>query len=196
MTARPLSIHGAWLLQSRVFADDRGTFSEWFKSSLLKELTGESFEPVQANVSVSNAGVIRGIHYSLAPEGQAKLVTVLHGSILDVVVDVRIGSPTLGKYESAVLRAGDGQAMFLRHDMAHAFQALEDNTVVSYLVSSEYSPTYETEISPSCSTLNLQWSTDLQAILSDKDSNAANLVTQESLGKLPVIRNASGGQNK
>ena len=64
MIAKPLAIHGAWLLESRVFADDRGTFSEWFKSSLLTNLTGESFVPVQANVSVSNAGVIRGIHYS------------------------------------------------------------------------------------------------------------------------------------
>jgi len=80
MNARALSIPGAWLIQSRVFTDDRGTFSEWFKSSQLTELTGETFAPLQANVSVSNAGVIRGIHYSLAPMGQAKLVTVMSGS--------------------------------------------------------------------------------------------------------------------
>jgi dTDP-4-dehydrorhamnose 3,5-epimerase len=178
MTAKPLSIHGAWLLQSRVFADDRGTFSEWFKSSLLTELTGESFEPVQANVSVSNAGVIRGIHYSVAPRGQAKLVTVLRGSILDVAIDARVGSPTFGKYESAELRAGDGQTMFLRSDMAHAFQALEDNTVVSYLVSSEYSPTDEKEISPMCPDLNIEWTKNLQIILSDKDRAAPNMAHQ------------------
>ena len=187
MIAKPLSIHGAWLLQSRVFADNRGTFSEWFKSSLLTELTGESFEPVQANISVSNAGVIRGIHYSLAPRGQAKLVTVLRGSIMDIAIDARVGSPTFGKYESAELRAGDGQAMFLRHDMAHAFQALEDNTVVSYLVSSEYSPTDEKEISPMCSSLNIGWSAKLQVVLSDKDRAAPNLVTQQSLNLLPIF---------
>jgi dTDP-4-dehydrorhamnose 3,5-epimerase len=187
MTAKALSIHGAWLLQSRVFADDRGTFSEWFKSSLLTELTGELFEPVQANVSVSNAGVIRGIHYSLAPRGQAKLVTVLRGSIMDVAIDARVGSATFGKYESAELHAGDGQAMFLRHDMAHAFQALEDNTVVSYLVSSEYSPTDEKEISPMCSTLNIQWSKKLQVVLSEKDRAAPNLATQQSLNCLPTF---------
>ena len=188
MTAKALTIHGAWLLQSRVFADDRGTFSEWFKSSLLTELTGESFEPVQANVSVSNAGVIRGIHYSLAPHGQAKLVTVLRGSILDVAIDARVGSPTFGKYESAVLHAGDGQTMFLRSDMAHAFQALEDNTVVSYLVTSEYSPTEEKEISPLCSTLNIQWSEKLQVVLSEKDRIAPDISQQSALGLLPVLK--------
>jgi dTDP-4-dehydrorhamnose 3,5-epimerase len=188
MNATPLSIHGAWLLKSRVFADDRGTFSEWFKSSLLTELTEESFVPVQANVSVSNAGVIRGIHYSLAPSGQAKLVTVLRGSILDVAIDVRAGSPTFGSYESAVMVAGDGQTMFLRHDMAHAFQALEDNTVVSYLVSSEYSPTDEKEISPLCSTLNIQWSEKLQVVLSEKDLSAGNLESQLTAGLLPVFK--------
>ena len=188
MPVRPLSIHGAWLLQSRVFADDRGTFSEWFKSSLLTELTGETFEPVQANVSVSNAGVIRGIHYSLAPHGQAKLVTVLRGSILDVAIDVRVGSPTFGKYETAVMEAGDGQSMFLRNDMAHAFQALEENTVVSYLVSSEYSPTDEKEISPMCSTLNIQWNDSLQAVLSEKDRAAPDIAQQSAAGQLPFFR--------
>jgi dTDP-4-dehydrorhamnose 3,5-epimerase len=188
MTAKPLSIHGAWLLRSQVFADDRGTFSEWFKSSLLTELTGESFDPVQANVSVSNAGVIRGVHYSLAPGGQAKLITVLQGSILDVAIDVRVGSPTFGKYESAVMAVGDGQTMFLRSDMAHAFQALEDNTVVSYLVSSEYSPTDEKEISPMCSILNIQWSKNLQIVLSDKDRIAPNTEQQSTANLLPSFR--------
>ena len=187
MSARPLSIHGAWLLQSRVFADDRGTFSEWFKSSLLTELTGESFEPVQANVSVSNAGVIRGIHYSLAPRGQAKLVTVLRGSILDVAIDVRVGSPTFGKYQSVTMAAGDGQAMFLRHDMAHAFQALEDNTVVSYLVSSEYSPTEEKEISPMCTRLSINWDASMRPVLSEKDRAAPDLDQQHTSELLPLF---------
>ena len=189
MNANPLSIHGAWLLKSQVFADDRGTFSEWFKSSLLTELTGESFVPVQANVSVSNAGVIRGIHYSLAPSGQAKLVTVLRGSIMDVAIDARVGSPNFGKYESAELRAGDGQTMFLRSDMAHAFQALEDNTVVSYLVSSEYSPIHEKEISPMCPILNVQWSKKLLAVFSEEDQLAPSTVQQAESNLLPIFRN-------
>ena len=187
MDAISLSIHGAWVLQSQVFADERGTFTEWFKSSLLTELTGEHFEPLQANVSVSQAGVIRGIHYSLAPSGQAKLVTVMSGSIIDFAIDVRIGSPTFGRYESVLLSAGDGQAMFLRSDMAHAFQALENNTVVSYLVSSEYSPTDEKEISPMCSVLGIQWSPNLPMVLSEKDRGAPDLSEQTKTGLLPII---------
>jgi dTDP-4-dehydrorhamnose 3,5-epimerase len=185
MNARALSIPGAWLIQSRVFTDDRGTFTEWFKSSSLTELTGQSFEPLQANVSVSNAGVIRGIHYSLAPKGQAKLVTVMSGSICDFAIDVRIGSPTYGKYESVLLTAGDGQAMFLQSNMAHAFQALEDNTVVSYLVSSEYSPAEEKEITPLCPDLALTWSADLPIVLSDKDRVAPRLQQCQKENLLP-----------
>jgi dTDP-4-dehydrorhamnose 3,5-epimerase len=187
MKARALSIPGAWLFQSRVFADDRGTFSEWFKSSLLTELTGESFEPLQANVSASKAGVIRGIHYSLAPMGQAKLVTVMSGSIRDFAIDVRIGSPTYGKYESVLLTAGDGQAMFLQTNMAHAFQALEDNTVVSYLVSSEYSPAEEKEITPLCSELAITWAVDLPIVLSDKDRGAPMLQQRKDNNQLPLF---------
>ena len=186
MKARPLSIDGAWLLTSPVYSDERGTFSEWYKSSQLTELTQEDFEPVQANVSVSQSGVIRGIHYSLAPRGQAKLVTVVHGAILDIAIDVRIGSPTYGKYEQVKLIAGDGQAMFLRHDLAHAFQALEDNTVVSYLVSSEYAPKNEREISPSCDSLNIQWSRELQPIMSSKDHGAPDLRALANSHLLPI----------
>jgi dTDP-4-dehydrorhamnose 3,5-epimerase len=188
MLARPLSIHGAWLLTTPVYSDERGTFSEWFKSSQLKELTQEDFEPLQANVSVSQAGVIRGIHYSLAPRGQAKLVTVMHGAILDIAVDVRIGSPTYGKYESVKLVAGEGQAIFLRHDLAHAFQALEDNTVVSYLVSSEYSPKDEKEITPLCTQLDIQWSKNFPAILSEKDRSAADLIMRKHQLLLPICK--------
>ena len=120
--------------------------------------------------------------------GQAKLVTVLCGSILDVAIDARVGSPTFGQHESAELHAGDGQTMFLRSDMAHAFQALEDNTVVSYLVSSEYSPTDEKEISPMCSTLNIQWSKNLQIVLSEKDRIAPNITQQSAANLLPSFK--------
>lgn len=188
MKAIALPIKGAWLLESRVFADERGTFSEWFKSSSLSEQTGEIFEPLQANVSVSNAGVIRGIHFSLAPSGQAKLVTVMNGSIMDVAIDVRVGSPTFGNFETVILKAGDGRALFLQSDLAHAFQALENNTTVSYLVSSEYSPTDEKEISPLCSTLNIGWSTDLPRVLSEKDRAAPDTDQQLSRGLLPIFK--------
>lgn len=187
MKATELSISGAWLIQSDVYADDRGSFTEWFKSSKFTELVGEQFQPVQANVSVSDAGVIRGIHYSLAPHGQAKLVRVMRGAIMDVVVDARIGSPTFGQHQKVFLTANDGQSIFLRQNLAHAFQALQDETVVSYLVSSEYSPTEEKEISPLCPTLKIDWADGLPVVLSDKDLAAPTLSSQRENGLLPIF---------
>jgi dTDP-4-dehydrorhamnose 3,5-epimerase len=185
MKIQPLSISGAWTAQSIIHNDERGSFLEWFKQSTLLSVTGEMFMPVQANISVSNAGVIRGIHYSLAPRGQAKLVTVLRGSIMDVAIDVRTGSPTFGQHESVVLNAGDGKSVFLGSNLAHAFQALEENTIVSYLVSSEYSPQEEKEISPTCPTLNIKWTSEIRPILSEKDHNAPTLSQQISEELLP-----------
>jgi len=188
LIAHPLPIDGVWKIQSDIFADTRGTFSEWFKHSSLSELTGRTFNPMQANISTSRSGVIRGIHYSLATGGQAKLVTVLSGSILDVAIDVRVGSPTFGKYVTVEMNAGDGNSVFLSHDMAHAFQALENNTVVSYLVSSEYSPHDEKEITPLCTDLNIVWSPELPRILSEKDLGAPGLKHQKKSGLLPIYK--------
>ena len=188
MRATALDISGAWLLQSDVYADERGTFSEWFKHSELLRLTGESFTPVQANVSVSQSGVVRGVHYSLAPKGQAKLVTVLCGSIRDLVIDVRIGSPTFGTVYATDLAAGEGRALFIGENLGHAFQALEDDTVVSYLVSSEYSPNDEKEITPLCLTLNIQLSQDLPIVLSEKDRLAPGIEIQKQKNLLPKYK--------
>ena len=188
MNAQPLSISGAWLLTTKVFADDRGTFTEWFKATAMKQAMGVDFIPSQANISLSRQGVVRGIHYSLAPFGQAKLVTVLRGSIMDVAIDIRVGSPTFGKSECITMRAGEGAAVFLSHDLAHAFQALEDDTVVSYLVSSEYDPENEHEISPLCANLNVQWKKEIPMVLSEKDRIAPDLAVRQSTGLLPVYR--------
>lgn len=173
------------MLSSPVHADHRGSFTEWYKSSKLHDLTGETFTPVQANLSISQAGVVRGIHYSLAPGGQSKLVTVIRGRILDVVVDIRPDSPTFGRFCTIDLVAGSGQAIFLRSDLGHAFQALEDDTAVAYLVSSEYSPNQEKEISILCPTLGISLSSDTPVILSPKDQDAPDLETQLRRGLLP-----------
>ena len=188
MRAENLSIAGAWLLRSQIFQDDRGHFVEWFKKSNFESIVGENFIPVQANISKSKAGVVRGIHYSLAPDGQAKLVTVLHGSIQDLVIDIRVGSPTFGEVHPTTLVAGDGCALFIGKHLGHAFQALEDDTVVSYLVSSEYSPNDEKEITPLCPTLNIQWSSDLPIVLSEKDRTAPGIEFQKQQNLLPKYK--------
>lgn len=187
MMARPLSVDGAWLIKSDVYSDDRGAFNEWFKSSNLTTMTGETFIPVQANVSFSRAGVIRGIHYSLGPVGQAKLITVLSGTIMDAVIDIRESSPTFGRYATVELNAGDGQAIYLRNNLAHAFQALTDDVVVAYLVSSEYSPSEEREITPLCPLIDIKWNTTLPMILSKKDREANNTIQQSEAKQLPKL---------
>ena len=109
----PLSIEGAWLFESPSHGDDRGFFREWFKSSTISETLGREFSLSQSNLSRSKKGVVRGIHFSLAPMGQAKWVTCANGAIWDVVVDIRPNSPTFKRWEAIELRAEEGQALNL-----------------------------------------------------------------------------------
>jgi dTDP-4-dehydrorhamnose 3,5-epimerase len=110
MELKPLGIEGAWLAESPVWSDDRGFFHEWFKSADVKNVTGRDFGIEQANISQSQRGVIRGIHYSLAPQGQAKWITCVNGSIRDVIVDIRPNSPTFGNSVHVDLDGQDGKA--------------------------------------------------------------------------------------
>jgi dTDP-4-dehydrorhamnose 3,5-epimerase len=129
---------------------------------------------------------VRGIHYSLAPGGQAKLVAVMNGSIEDYAIDIRRDSSTFGEYESVTLKAGDGRALLLASDLAHAFLSLEDQTVVSYLVSSEFNPQAEKAISPLCPDIGINWSiAKNQLVLSEKDFAAPQLSEMQSLNLLP-----------
>jgi len=98
MKLTPLGIEGVWVAESPVWRDDRGFFREWFKAEDIKKVTGRNFSIEQANISVSSAGTLRGIHYSIAPRGQAKWITCVSGSIKDVIVDIRPDSQTFGKW--------------------------------------------------------------------------------------------------
>jgi dTDP-4-dehydrorhamnose 3,5-epimerase len=187
MRLEQLRIAGAWIIHLNRFGDDRGWFQEWFKTSALADAGGPRFVPVQANTSRSAAGVIRGIHYSIAANGQGKLVTVQSGAIDDYVIDVRTGSPTFGEWERISISADEPKAILIDPHLAHAFQALEDNTVVSYLVTAEFDPQNEKAISPFCSTINIPWSSQLTANVSDKDIAAADLPDQAAAGLLPRI---------
>jgi dTDP-4-dehydrorhamnose 3,5-epimerase len=181
----PISISGAWLIKANRFQDDRGWFQEWFKQSVFFEATGFDFVPVQTNISRSAAGSIRGIHYSTAALGQGKLVTVMEGSIDDVVVDVRPSSPTFGKWEKIRLSSDMGDSVLLSPNLGHAFQALTDNTTVSYLVTAEFNPTAEKGISPFCPILNIEWDPSITPLVSQKDIDAPSLSDQQRLNNLP-----------
>jgi len=186
MQLTPLGIQGAWLVESQVWSDHRGSFREWFKSVDIKDAIGRDFNIVQANISLSSAGTLRGIHYSIAPSGQAKLITCVSGSIQDVVVDIRPHSKTFGKWIEVKLSGGTGQAVFISEGLGHGFLALEDDTAVAYLVSTPFSATDEREINPLDNEVDINWRMDIRDFkISDKDKNAPTLAERFGEGTLP-----------
>jgi dTDP-4-dehydrorhamnose 3,5-epimerase len=186
MKLTPLGIDGAWLAESPVWSDDRGFFREWFKSEDIKSATGRDFGIEQANISLSSAGTLRGIHYSIAPRGQAKWITCVAGSIKDVIVDIRPDSQTFGKWIEVVLNGDSGQAVFISEGLGHGFVALEDNTAVAYLVSTPFSPTHEFEINPLDEKIGIKWGMDLKSLkISGKDKIAPTLAERLASGELP-----------
>ena len=186
MKSTPLEIDGVWLIESPVFRDERGLFREWFKLEAVEEFVGRKFEIAQANVSLSSKGTLRGIHYSMAPKGQAKWVTCVAGSIKDVIVDIRPSSSTFGKWIEVELSGDTGKAVFISEGLGHGFLALEDNTVVSYLVSTAFSAAVEYEINPLDQKIGINWGITLDLMkISEKDRMAPSLSGQLELGNLP-----------
>ena len=187
MNIRALSINGAFEFTPRMFEDDRGTFLEWFKADGLADAIGHRLDLAQANCSVSHRGVLRGIHFSDVPPGQAKYVMCVRGSVLDVVVDIRVGSPTFGQYEFVRLDDVDRRAVYLAEGLGHGFIALEDNTIVMYLCSTGYAPEREHGINPLDPQLAIAWPSDLEPVLSEKDHNAPSLNEAMASGLLPIF---------
>jgi dTDP-4-dehydrorhamnose 3,5-epimerase len=185
----PLSIEGAWLAKSPVYEDNRGTFREWFKSEDLNLKSGLNFQVAQSNLSTNQIGVLRGIHFSLSTNGQAKWVTCVTGKIIDVVVDIRIGSSTFGKHEILELSGGDGMSVYVGKGLGHSFLSLEHQTVVSYLLDSPYSPKDEFVINPFDENLEIEWGRylpkNVNYILSEKDLAGESFRNLLEKGKLP-----------
>ena len=158
MTFTPLRIEGVWLHTPIVWPDDRGTFHEVFKLSLISEQLGREFQVKQVNQSTSAAGVIRGIHWTDSPEGQAKYVSCPQGAIWDVVVDLRPNSETYGQWDARTLSAENGQSLLISEGIGHAFLALENETVANYLCTSEFNPAADKTISPLDPVLDVSFS--------------------------------------
>jgi len=171
---KPMSIEGAWLMESPLHRDDRGYFREWFKSSPLKERIGREFEVKQANMSQSKKGVVRGIHFSIAEVGQAKWVTCGKGAIWDVVVDIRPNSKTFKKWEGVEISAENGRSVLLSEGLGHAFIALEDDSITFYALSSNYDPSNEFAINPKDPELAINWPLG-NLIFSQRDLEAPTL---------------------
>jgi dTDP-4-dehydrorhamnose 3,5-epimerase len=183
MKAQPLKISGSWKIEFQKFDDNRGFFYESFKEEDFKKLIGRSLNIKQTNTSSSSKGSVRGIHYALVPPSQAKLVQCQRGSIKDYVIDIRVGSPTFGQFEEIELNENSASAIFIEEGLAHAFVALENQTVVTYFVTEKYNPEREKGINPFDKTLNVKWP-DLELILSDKDTQAISLEEAKNQGLL------------
>lgn len=164
-------IDGLVIVEPKVFADARGCFFESFSLREFRRATGLHYiDFVQDNESHSTHGVIRGLHFQRGAHAQAKLVRVTMGTVLDVAVDLREGSPTYGRHFSLELSADNHRQLFLPRGFAHGFSVLSDMAVLQYKVDNYYCPESEGGISPSDPTLAIDWRIDPRdAILSPKD---------------------------
>jgi dTDP-4-dehydrorhamnose 3,5-epimerase len=193
MTYRELAVAGAWEITPKQHGDPRGVFLEYFQSGPFAEATGHGFDLQQANCSVSAAGVLRGIHFADVPPGQAKYVTCAKGAVLDVAVDLRVGSSTFGRWDVVLLDDVDRRAIYLAEGLGHAFMSLEDDSTVLYLCSTGYAPGREHGIHPLDPDVGIVWPTSgrdgqpLTPQLSTKDLAAPSLRQASDQGLLPRL---------
>jgi len=184
---RELKIPDSYEITPKQFGDDRGVFLEWYRFDRLAEVVGHSIDLRQANTSVSKRGVVRGIHFADVPVGQAKYVTATHGAVLDYVVDIRVGSPTFGQWDSVLLDGVDRRAIYLGEGLGHAFVALTDDATVSYLVTDTFKADREHGIDPLDPEIGLVFPPEAgEALLSPKDTSAPTLSEAAASGLLPT----------
>jgi dTDP-4-dehydrorhamnose 3,5-epimerase len=164
----PIGIDGAWIFTPEIHRDGRGSFLEWFRGDELAGHLGYRPGIAQGNCSLSRQGVVRGIHFADVPPGQAKYVTCVNGAVLDVVVDLRVGSPTFARWEAVRLDDGTRSALYLSEGLGHAFMALSEQATVLYLC--------------------ITWPGQAEVILSEKDAAAPGLTEAIGLGLLPDYR--------
>jgi dTDP-4-dehydrorhamnose 3,5-epimerase len=186
---RQLDLAGAWLCAPQIHADRRGNFHEWFSKARIEAEVGHRIDVAQANCSVSKRGVIRGIHFSDVPPGQAKYVTCVSGAILDAVVDLRAGSPEFGRWVTARLDTENKHTVYIEPGLGHAFVALSDEATVLYLCSSAYDPGREHGVHPLDPEIGITWPADIEPILSDKDAGAPSLAKALADRLLPEYEN-------
>jgi dTDP-4-dehydrorhamnose 3,5-epimerase len=164
------------VIEPSLHGDTRGYFMETFRQDLFEAAVGHTVNFVQDNESKSSKGVLRGLHFQLAPHAQSKLVRVIEGSVLDVAVDIRIGSPNFGRYVTVELTAENNKQMFIPRGFAHGFVVLSETATFSYKVDNYYSPESDRGIAFDDPLLNINWRlSNEQLVLSDKDTKQPNL---------------------
>lgn len=185
MQVTQLAVPDAYLFTPPTFPDERGLFVAPFQEPAFREATGHRLRIEQTNHSVSRRGVIRGIHFADTPPGQAKYVYCPRGALLDVVVDVRVGSPTFGAWDAVRLDSESFHAVYLSEGLGHGFVALTDDTAMGYLCSTGYNPGAEHGVNPLDEALGLPWPAELDPVISDKDKAAPTLAEAAEAGLLP-----------
>ncbi|HVV10873.1 dTDP-4-dehydrorhamnose 3,5-epimerase [Amycolatopsis sp.] len=185
MQVRELAVLDAYEFSPPKFPDHRGLFVAPFQEQAVTETLGHRLRLGQTNHSVSRRGTIRGVHFADTPPGQAKYVYCPRGALLDVIVDLRVGSPTFGKWDAVRLDSQDFHAVYVAEGLGHAFVALEEDTAMSYLCSTGYNPGAEHGITPLDPELDLPWPDGVPPILSEKDTAAPTLAQALESGLLP-----------
>jgi dTDP-4-dehydrorhamnose 3,5-epimerase len=184
---RELSVPDSYEITPVQHADDRGVFLEWYRFDRLEETIGHSLNLKQGNTSVSRRGSVRGIHFADIPPSQAKYVTATHGAVLDYVIDIRVGSPAFGTWDTVLLDDKDRRAIYVAEGLGHCFVALTDNATVSYLVTDVYNPTREHGINPLDADIALVFPPEAgEPLLSPKDTDAPGLLDARDSGLLPT----------
>ena len=186
MDVAELKVPDSFVFTPRQHADDRGVFLEYFKRDAFADAVGHPLSLAQANCSVSSRGTLRGVHFAQVPPGQAKYVTCVTGAGLDVVVDLRVGSPTFGSWDSVLLDETDRRAVYAAEGLGHAFLAISDQATLLYLCSEGYAPGREHGVHPLDGDLGITWPDDVVPLLSPKDAAAPTLAQAEEAGLLPT----------
>ncbi|MFT7764841.1 dTDP-4-dehydrorhamnose 3,5-epimerase family protein [Clavibacter tessellarius] len=187
MQIRELAVPDAYELTPVQRTDDRGVFLEWYRFDELERVVGHPLDLRQANMSVSKRGVVRGIHFADVPRGQAKHVKAVSGAVLDFIVDIRVGSPTFGQWDSVRLDTETHKAVYISEGLGHCFVALTDDAAVTYLVSDVYNPAAEHGIDPLDPEIGLVFPEEAgEPLLSPKDTDAPTLAEAAAAGLLPT----------
>lgn len=186
MKAEELAVEGALVFTPEVFPDQRGLFVSPFQQQAFTRAHGAPlFRVAQTNHSMSRRGVVRGVHYTVTPPGTAKYVYCASGEAIDIVVDIRVGSPTFGKWDAVRVDPREFRAVYFPVGVGHAFIALADDTVMSYMLAEPYVAEYEKGIDVLDPQLGLPVPEDIEPILSERDSVAPGLAEAEAAGLLP-----------
>lgn len=187
MQVRELAIPDAYEFTPVQHRDHRGVFLEFYRFEPLEEAVGHALDLRQGNLSVSSRGVVRGVHYALVPPSQAKFVCAPRGAFLDVIVDIRVGSPAFGAWDSVVIDDVDRRAVYLSEGLGHVLVALTDDATACYLASAVFDPQREKGVTPLDPELGIRFPfPDDELVLSEKDRAAPTLAEAAEQGLLPT----------